>query len=121
MVQVIEEHALEQNWRLSIAIVDAGGHLILLQRMDNAILASIEIAKRKALSALSYRSSTEHFERGVAAGKTGLLALPGAVAFAGGLPVLVGDELIGAIGVSGAQGHEDSAAAKLAIDYFIKG
>ena len=121
MAQATEELALDQGWRLSIAIVDAGGHTILLQRMDGATLASTKIAHKKACSALSYRTPTKNFEQGVTTGRTGLLALPDIIAFEGGLPVLIGDELVGAIGISGAQGQEDGVAAKAAIDCLQNG
>lgn len=116
MVQAAEDLASKQKWRLSIAIVDDGGHLILLHRMDGAPLSSIDIAQKKAVSALFYRTPTRTLEQGVAAGKSGLAALPDAIAFEGGLPVIADNEMVGAVGVSGALPHEDGEAAKTACE-----
>lgn len=116
MAQAAENLAIAQGWHLSIAIVDSGGHTILLHRMDGATLASADIALDKARSALSYGTSTSNFEQGVAAGKTGLLVLPNIVAFEGGLPVEIDGQLAGGVGASGALGYEDGKAAKTACE-----
>ncbi len=114
MVAAAEDLATANGWHLSFAIVDHSGHLVLMHRMDNASLASINIACQKARSALYYQTATRNLEQGVAAGKTGLLALPDIVAFEGGVPVVVNGQLVGAVGASGGAGHEDGAAAMAA-------
>lgn len=116
MVQAAEDLAIQQGWRLSIAIVDDGGHMILLHRMDGASFSSIEIARKKAVSALFYRTSTRNLEQAVAAGQHGLTALPDVVAFEGGLPVIIDGEMVGAVGVSGALPNEDGQTAKTACE-----
>lgn len=116
MVEAGEAFAIQQGLRLSFAIIDDGGHLILLHRMDGATIASIEIAIRKARAAALYRCSTRNFEQGMTAGNIALAGLPDMIGFEGGLPVIQRDEVLGAIGVSGGQTQEDGAAAQVGFE-----
>jgi glc operon protein GlcG len=99
-----------------VAIVDSGAHLVYLERMDNAQIGSIRVAIGKARSAVLYRRPTKVFDDLLAKGRTTLLALPGVSPSEGGLPIVVGGKLIGAIGASGGSPEEDGkvAAAGLA-------
>jgi uncharacterized protein GlcG (DUF336 family) len=111
-----EAKARANNWNVVIAVVDAGGHLIALRRMDGTQAGSVDVALRKSDSALKFKRPTKVFEDAVMQGRVNILSLPGIVAVEGGLPIKVGDQVIGAIGVSGVKSSEDGiiAAAGLA-------
>lgn len=94
-----------------IAIVDAGGHLVYLERSDMAQHASIEIAIHKAKCAAAYKRPTKFFEDAVMDGRMTLLTLDGVIAVEGGIPLIEDDKIIGAIGVSGARSQEDGRVA----------
>lgn len=108
--------ARRNNWNVVIAIVDAGGYLVYLERMDGVQLASIEIAIRKARSAALFRRPTKTFEDQLAGGRQAVLALPGAMPFEGGLPIVADGEVIGAIGVSGVTGQQDGQIARAGVE-----
>lgn len=111
-----EAKARENNWNVVIAVVDAGGHLIALRRMDGTQTGSVDVALGKSDTALKFKRATKIFEDAVMQGRVNIMSLPGVVAVEGGLPVKVGDQVIGAIGVSGVKSSEDGiiAAAGLA-------
>jgi glc operon protein GlcG len=115
---VAESHAVKNKWSVVIAIVDDGGHLLYLERMDNAQTGSIEVAIQKAKSATSYKRPTKVFDAGVAGGRTALVALPGAIPFEGGIPLSADGQVIGAIGVSGVTGAQDGMIAQAGVDGF---
>lgn len=108
-----EAEALANQWPMTIAIVDSGGHLVALHKMDQTNLASVSVAQTKAQTAVYFRRPTKVFEDVVANGGLGLrlLSTPGHCAIEGGLPLLVGGEVIGAIGVSGMQSTQDAQVA----------
>lgn len=107
-----EAEARKNNWNVVIAILDEGGHLVYLQRMDGAQIASVEIALKKAESAVRFKRPTKAFEDQLVGGRTAILKLPGAMPFEGGLPILAGEQVIGAIGVSGVTSQQDGQIAK---------
>jgi len=113
-----EAEARKNNWNVVIAIVDTGGNLVILERMDNTQFGSNEVARQKAWSAVAYRRSTKVFEDGLAGGGAGmrLLRLEGAVPLEGGLPILVDGKIVGAVGVSGVTGQQDGQIAKAGVD-----
>jgi glc operon protein GlcG len=94
-----------------VAITDPAGDLIYLERMDNTQPASISIAIGKAKSAARFRRPTKAFTDRLAAGDTYLLGLEGANVVPGGIPIVAGGKLVGAIGVSGGTGAQDVEAA----------
>ena len=107
-----EAEAVRNNWGVVIAIVDSGGNLVLLQRLDNAQLGSIQIAEAKARTAVEFRRPTKVFQDAVAGGGVGLRVLTfGASVAEGGVPIVAGGKIIGGIGVSGVQSHEDAQVA----------
>jgi glc operon protein GlcG len=110
--------ARKNSWNVVIAILDSGGHLVLLQRLDNTQFASVEIAQQKAYSAVAFRRPTKVFQDGVAAGGEGLrfLKLAGATPIEGGLPLILDGKLVGSIGVSGVTSQEDNQIAKAGAD-----
>ena len=101
-----EAEARKNNWNVTIAILDDGGHVLLLTRMDGASPITSEIAVQKGRSAALARRSTKVGEERIAAGRVALLKMPG-LPVQGGLPITVQGECVGGIGVSGVQSHED--------------
>jgi glc operon protein GlcG len=106
-----EAEARKNNWNVAIAIVDDGGNLIYQQRMDGTQIASLDIAPFKARGAVGFKRPTKEFEDRVMKGATGLVKMPWAVPAEGGLPIVIGGELVGAIGVSGATSQQDGVVA----------
>jgi len=111
-----EAHAVKNQWNVVIAILDDGGNLLYLERMDGTQTGSIEVAIKKAEAAVSYRRSTKFFGDALAKGATALLALPGALPFEGGIPLKSGDDILGAIGVSGVTAQQDGMIAQAGAD-----
>jgi len=113
-----EAEARKNNWNVVIAIVDAGGHLVLLQRLDDTQFGSVEVARQKAWTAAAFRRPTKVFQDAVAAGGEGLrmLKLEGATPLEGGLPIVLEGKIIGAIGVSGVTSQQDAQIAKAGVD-----
>ena len=109
-----EREATENNWNVAIAIVDSGGHLVMMHRLDGTQIASIRIAEGKARSALEFRRPTKALEDAVAGGGAGLrlLALEGVTPLEGGVPIQAGGRIIGAIGVSGVTSAQDAQIAR---------
>jgi glc operon protein GlcG len=115
MAAAAEAFARKNNWNVVIAILDDGGNLVYLQRMDNVQIGSIEVAQRKGLSAIKFKRPTKVFEDGVG-GRPALLALPGAIPIEGGLPIEHEGQMLGAIGVSGVTSQQDGQIAKAGVD-----
>ncbi|MBX6323530.1 MAG: heme-binding protein [Rhodospirillaceae bacterium] len=107
-----QAEAQRNGWAMCIAVVDDGGHLLCLHRMDGTQTGSIDIAIAKARCAAAFRRPTKAFEEAVADGRTALLALPGFVPVEGGLPLTAEGGLVGAVGVSGGRGVEDGRVAE---------
>jgi glc operon protein GlcG len=105
--------ARKNKWNMVIAIVDTHGELVYLERFDNSQVASINIAQGKARTAARFKRPTKAFQDDLAGGGHGLriLNLEGAVAVQGGLPLVMDGKIVGAIGVSGATGDQDSIVA----------
>jgi glc operon protein GlcG len=116
MAAAAEAEAIKNKWNVVIAIVDEGGHLIYLQRMDETQTASVEIAPAKAKAAVSFKRPTKAFEQAIADGRYGIVTVPGVLAAEGGVPVIVEGRVIGAVGVSGVQSAQDGIVAKAAVD-----
>lgn len=102
----------KRNWSLVIAIVDSGGNLVTFDRMDGSQLGSIAVAQHKARAAAKFRRETKAFESGIQGGNNYLITLDDIIASRGGIPLVEGGKLIGAIGVSGGTGSQDEVAAK---------
>ena len=101
------------SWPDCVAIVDPGGHLVYFERMDNASVASVRIAFDKARTAALFRRPSKVFQDALTSGRTVILGLRGATPLGGGVPIIVGGKLIGALGVSGGivPGQDDKVAA----------
>ena len=102
------------NWTMVIAIVDPGGHLVYLEKMDQTQVGSVAIAQSKARSAAIFKRPTKVFQDRLARGGEGLLVLrlKDAIPVEGGLPIVVDGKLIGALGVSGGSSAEDEVCAE---------
>jgi uncharacterized protein GlcG (DUF336 family) len=108
-----EAEAAANNWGVAIAIVDSGGNLVMLHRLDNAQLSAPRIAEAKARTAVEFRRPTKALEDAIAGGGVGLRVLTfGASAAEGGVPIVVGGRIVGGIGVSGVASHQDAQVAK---------
>jgi len=117
-----EAEAVKNKWNMVIAVLDSGGHLVMLERMDGTQLGSIEAAKEKAYSAVLYRRPTKVFQDLVGQGGPNLrlLRLTGASPLEGGIPIAVDGKIVGAIGVSGAASEQDAQVAKAGVDALTK-
>src|SRR6266700_287002 len=104
--------AKKHDWKLNIAVVDSGGNLVAFQRMNGAQLASIQISEHKARAAATFRRETKAFEAGIQGGNNYLITLDGVIGSRGGIPLLEGGKLIGAIGCSGGTGSQDEVVCK---------
>ncbi len=105
--------AKKHDWKLNVAVVDSGANLVAFERMDGAQLASIQIAEHKARAAATFRRETKAFESGMQLGNFHYLAtLDGIIASRGGIPLVEGGRLIGAIGCSGGTGSQDEVVCK---------
>lgn len=100
--------AKQRNWKMNIAVADSGGNLVAFQRMDGAMLASIQIAQHKARAAATFRRPTKIFEDGINLMRLNyLLAFDDVIASRGGIPLIDDGTLIGAIGCSGGADSQD--------------
>jgi uncharacterized protein GlcG (DUF336 family) len=115
-----EKDAASNKLTMVIAILDDGGNLLYLARMDEAQLGSIEVAQQKARSAVYFKRPTKAFEDTVAGGRNGILKLEGAIPIEGGLPLMVDGKLVGAIGCSGGTSQQDGGCAKAGADELTK-
>jgi uncharacterized protein GlcG (DUF336 family) len=105
--------AKSRGWPMVIAIVDTAGMLVYYQKSDGAQNASVRVSQQKAETAALYRRSTKVLQDAVAGGGAGLrfLTLPGASVVEGGLPLMVGGKIVGAIGISGMASDQDGVIA----------
>jgi len=108
---VAEAKAKAEGARVVIAVVDEGGSLLLLERLDDTQVASVNVGIDKARTAAIYRRPSKVFEDQVKNGRVSALALHGAVALQGGVPIIVDGKVIGAIGVSGETPGQDEDIA----------
>src|SRR3989440_12029419 len=104
--------ATKKGWPMNVAVVDSGGNLVAFARQDGAQLASIAISEHKARAAATFRRETKAIEAGIQAGNNYLITLDGVIGSRGGIPLLEGGKLIGAIGCSGGTGSQDEVACK---------
>lgn len=112
-----EAEAVKNKWGVAIAVMDSGGNLVMLHRMDNAQLSSVRIAEAKARTAIEFRRPTKALEDAVAGGGIGLRVLTfGACVAEGGVPIIMDGHIVGAIGVSGVASHQDGQVARAGAD-----
>ena len=112
-----EAEAAKNNWPVSIAVLDSGGNIVMLHRLDNAQLAAIDLAIGKARTALNFRRPSKALEDAVAGGGAGLRLLAlNITPIEGGFPIIVDGKIIGAVGVAGGLGAQDAQVAKAGAD-----
>jgi glc operon protein GlcG len=112
-IQAAVEEAKKRKWKMNVAVVDSGGNLVAFQRMDGAMLASIQIAEHKARAAATFRRPTKIFEDGINLMHLNyLLAFDGVIASRGGIPLIENGSIIGAIGCSGGTDSQDEIVSK---------
>jgi uncharacterized protein GlcG (DUF336 family) len=108
--------AKKRNWKMNVAVADSGGNLVAFQRMDGAMLASIQIAEHKARAATTFRRPTRIFEDGIQRMHLNyLLAFDGVIASRGGIPLIDQGAIIGAIGCSGGTDSQDEIVSKAGV------
>jgi uncharacterized protein GlcG (DUF336 family) len=109
-----EAEARANDWPMVVAIVDSGGHLVMLHSLDNAQHGSVAIAQEKARCAVNFKRSTKVFEDSLAEGglHLRLLATPAIAPLEGGMPLIAGGKVVGAIGVSGMRSTQDGQVAE---------
>lgn len=108
-----EAEARKQGARVVIVVVDDGGHILLLERLDDTQVASVEVGIGKARTAAIFRRPSRVFEEQVKNGRVAALGLTGATPLQGGIPIVVGGKVVGAIGVSGETPQQDEDLAKV--------
>jgi uncharacterized protein GlcG (DUF336 family) len=121
LVQAAVAEAKKRNWAMNVAVVDTNGDLIAFGRMDGAQLASIKISEHKARTAVRYRRPTVAFENAVQKfGFNYILTLDDVIASRGGIPLIEGGKIIGAVGCSGGTGSQDEATCMAAANTINK-
>lgn len=120
IVAAAQAEATKNGWNMAIAIVDSGANLVLLEKMDNTQLGSIDVCQQKAATSLKFKRPTKAIEDIIEKGGVGLkmLGMPGVMPVEGGELILKDGKIIGAIGVSGALSAQDTQVAKAGIAAF---
>jgi uncharacterized protein GlcG (DUF336 family) len=122
IAQAAETEALQHQWAVTIAIVDDGGHLLWLQRLDGAAPISAEIAPAKARTAAVGRRESKVYEDVINGGRISFLSAPTLQGMLeGGVPILVAGQCVGAVGVSGVKSTEDAQIARAGISALALG
>jgi uncharacterized protein GlcG (DUF336 family) len=104
--------AAQNGLTIVVAVVDDGGHLILLERMDGTQKGSVRVAEQKARTAILFKRPTKAFEDAVLQGRPVMATLPDVICLEGGIPIVRDGVYLGAIGVSGARSFEDGKVAE---------
>jgi glc operon protein GlcG len=102
----------KNSWRVAVAVTDTHGKLVYFEKMDDTQIASVKIAIVKANAAATFRRPTRVFADGINKGSAATATLPGVVGSPGGIPIVVGGKIVGAVGVSGVTGDQDEQCAK---------
>lgn len=111
--------SIKNNWKVAIAILDDGGHLLHFVRMDGATPANARIAVEKGRTAAESRRSTAVWQERIKT-RPEMLKMPGILPVQGGVPIVADKVCVGAVGVSGVQSHEDEQIAQAGIDALLK-
>ncbi len=114
------QEATNNSWAMVIAIVDDGGHLLYLERMDGGLLGSVEVAIGKARSAIQFKRPHQNLRRRIGCRAHGNLETAGAIPIEGGVPFAADGRFLGAIGVSGAAPQQDGLVAQAGAEEFAR-
>jgi glc operon protein GlcG len=115
MAAAAEAHAAANHWTVTVAILDDGGHLLHLHRMDGTAPSTVEMAIGKGRTAVLSRRETKVYEDVVKNGRTAFLSAPLVAMVEGGVPIVFEGEVVGSIGVSGVKSEQDAAVARAGI------
>ena len=119
-----EATAKENNWNVVISIVDSGGHLVMLHRLDTTQFGSVNISQQKAETAVAFRRPTAVFQELIAKGGKNIRLLNlnsgNSGVYEGGVPIIVDGKIIGGIGVSGVASSDDAIIAQAGADSLLK-
>jgi uncharacterized protein GlcG (DUF336 family) len=115
MAAAARAEAEKNKWNVVIAVVDDGGHLMYLERMDGTQKISSVVAVEKAKTAILFKRPSVALENAIASGRVAMISMPGIVMVEGGVPVVADGEFVGAVGVSGVQSSEDGIVAKAGV------
>ncbi len=114
-LEAAQTEARNQGWVVSIAVVDDGAHLLGFLRLTNATPLSAGIAQEKARTAALSGRESKFYEDVVKGGRVSFVSVPGVLALEGGVPVIIDDQCVGAIGVSGVKSDEDAQIARAGV------
>jgi len=115
IVAAAEKEATKNGWAMFIAVIDDGGVLTTVERMDEAQIGSLDVSIGKAQTALKFKRPSKAFEDLINSGRNSLLRLPGVTPVEGGFPLMADGKVIGAIGVSGGSSQQDAQVAQAGV------
>ncbi|HET8624684.1 MAG TPA: heme-binding protein [Gemmatimonadales bacterium] len=118
LADAAEAAARQRAWTVAIAVVNPQAGLIHFRCMDGTQPGSQQVAIEKARTAANFKRPTKALEDALTAGRTGLLSMPGIITLEGGVPVIIDDQIVGAIGISGMQSTQDGIIAAAALEAF---
>ncbi len=113
-IKAAKDEAARNGWVICVAVVDAAGDLVALEKLDGAIAISPAVAQAKARTAALLQSPSGDFEKFINNGKPSFLSTPGVTPLEGGVPIIVNNQVVGAVGISGSNGPGDSQVANVA-------
>src|SRR5579863_5668139 len=116
MAAAAEAEAAKNNWTMVISVVDDGGNLIYLERMDGTQLGSIEVSQGKARTALQFKRPTKAFQDLIDKDQAHLITLGHITGVQGGLPIMAEGKVVGSIGVSGGASAQDEQCAQAGLN-----
>jgi glc operon protein GlcG len=115
------DEARRSGWTMAVAIVDAAGDLVYFEKMDETQTGSVTVSQSKARSAARFKRPTKAFQDALTATADGLriLGIEGAVPVEGGLPIVIGGKIVGAVGVSGGTSQQDGQCAQAGVNALL--
>jgi len=115
VLDAAQQEAERENWAITVAVTDDGGHLLALRRLDGAAPFTADVAANKARSAAMGRKETQVFEEMINGGRTAFVSAPMQALLSGGVPIIVDGQVVGAVGISGVKPDQDVQVAKAAV------
>ena len=114
IIRAAEDEASANGWNMVIVVVDNGGHMVAMERMEGAMLGAIKVAQAKASTAILFKRPTKAYDDAMGNEYPGprLLSNPEICPFEGGVPIMLNDQMIGAVGVSGSTPPDDGQVAE---------
>ena len=112
--------ARANGWTVAVSVVDTHGELIAFERMDGVQYGSIEVSRQKAWTAARFRRDSKAFADSLAAGRLGSLSFEGVASVEGGVLILAGGKIVGAVGVSGASSAQDAQCARAGAEAAVR-